>query len=134
MLERGMTATAPLLVMAAVGLLSLMAREAECLELPSRRNNVGGGVGGKVRKGTHEHRTLPRRFIPRRDRELFWRRRVSSWEREGEDDAGESVEQRRVDYAGVSDARSSHTPQMQIRTKEQCLLLALMIVLLRNYT
>ena len=57
MLERGMTATAALLAMAAVGLLSLMAGEAECLELPSRRNNVGGG--GKVRKGTHEHLTLP---------------------------------------------------------------------------
>ena len=54
-----MTATAALLAMAAVGLLSLMAGEAECLELPSRRNNVGGGVGGKVRKGTHEHHTLP---------------------------------------------------------------------------
>ena len=50
---------AALLVMAAVVLLSLMAGEAEGLELPSRRNNVGGGVGGKVRKGTHEHHTLP---------------------------------------------------------------------------
>ena len=59
MLERGMPATAALLAMAAVGLLSLMAGEAEGLELPSRRNNVGGGVGGKVRKGTHEHHTLP---------------------------------------------------------------------------
>ena len=52
-----MTATTALLAMAAVCLLSLMAGEAECLELPSRRNNVGGGVGGKVRKGSHH--TLP---------------------------------------------------------------------------
>ena len=55
-----MTATAALLAMAAVGLLSLMADEAECLELPSRRNNVGGG--GKVRK---EHMNITHcRFIP----------------------------------------------------------------------
>ena len=52
------TTTFTLLLMALTCLLSLMAKEAECLELPPRRNNVGGGGGRKVRGytqlNTHE--------------------------------------------------------------------------------
>ena len=128
------TTTFALLLMALTCLLSLMAKEAECLELPPRRNNLGGGGGGGGRKvrgytqlNTHE-RERERERASQEEGPKLGGRTILHTEGTGQERRNG---QSRVNYAGRGEMekgprcdapfvcpfrslRSSHAPKMQM--------------------